>query len=170
MAREQPCPYRIVDDFGGAFAMGCFAGCIFYFFRGMYFSPKNERFYGGIQLLKRRSPVLGGSFALWGGLFSMTDCALIHLRQKEDWINPVLAGTFTGGFLAVRAGWRIAARNAIFGGLILGMIQLVEVYMIKSQMKREMQMQQEMKQQQLEMLNDQLAQQQRNQGRVRGRG
>ena len=26
--REQPCPYRIVDDVGGAFAMGCTAGCI----------------------------------------------------------------------------------------------------------------------------------------------
>lgn len=91
--------------------MGCFAGCIAYFVRGTWFSPKNERFYGGILLLKRRAPILGGSkhhfislgsFALWGGLFSMTDCALIHLRNKEDYLNPIAAGFFTGGFLAIR--------------------------------------------------------------------
>jgi mitochondrial import inner membrane translocase subunit TIM17 len=29
-ARELPCPYRIVDDFGNAFAMGCFAGKYIY--------------------------------------------------------------------------------------------------------------------------------------------
>jgi len=28
--------------------MGCFAGCIGYFIRGMFFSPKSERFVGGI--------------------------------------------------------------------------------------------------------------------------
>lgn len=82
--------------------MGCFAGCIAYFIRGVYFSPKSERFVGGIKLLKRRAPVLGGSFALWGGLFSMTDCTLIHLRNKEDYINPIVAGAFTGGILAIR--------------------------------------------------------------------
>lgn len=32
--REQPCPYRIVEDFGGAFAMGCAAGVIWNFFKG----------------------------------------------------------------------------------------------------------------------------------------
>ena len=82
--------------------MGCFAGCIAYFIRGMWFSPKKERFRGGILLLKRRAPVLGGSIALWGGLFSMTDCLLIHLRNKNDYLNPIAAGFFTGGFLAIR--------------------------------------------------------------------
>ena len=43
-----------------------------------------------------------GSFALWGGLFSLTDCTLIHLRNKEDYLNPIAAGFFTGGFLAIR--------------------------------------------------------------------
>jgi hypothetical protein len=45
---------------------------------------------------------LVGSFALWGGLFSLTDCTLIHLRNKEDYLNPIAAGFFTGGFLAIR--------------------------------------------------------------------
>jgi hypothetical protein len=68
----------------------------------MFFSPKKERFFGGIQLLKRRAPILGGSFALWGGLFSLTDCTLIHLRNETDYINPIVAGALTGGFLAIR--------------------------------------------------------------------
>ena len=39
-SRELPCPYRIIDDFGGGFAMGCVAGCFFHFVRG-YFIIKN---------------------------------------------------------------------------------------------------------------------------------
>ena len=44
---ELPCTSRIVDDFGDAFSMGCFTGCIIYFARGMQYSPKKERLYGG---------------------------------------------------------------------------------------------------------------------------
>lgn len=100
--RELPCPYRIIDDFGGAFSMGCAAGSILYFVKGMWFAPKKERLFGGIMLLKKRAPVLGGSFALWGGMFSTVDCILIHLRNKEDYINPIVAGFATGGLLAFR--------------------------------------------------------------------
>ena len=42
--------------------MGCAAGCILYFFRGMWLSPRSERFYGGIMLLKKRAPILGGNY------------------------------------------------------------------------------------------------------------
>lgn len=60
--------------------MGCFGGCIMYFIKGMWYSPKSERFYGGINLLKKRAPVLGSSFGMWGGIFSLIDCSLIHIR------------------------------------------------------------------------------------------
>ena len=62
--------------------------CIFLFFR--------------IMLMKKRAPVLGGSFALWGGLFSSCECTLIHLRNKEDFLNPIVSGFVTGGLLAAR--------------------------------------------------------------------
>jgi mitochondrial import inner membrane translocase subunit TIM17 len=58
--REQPCPYRIVDDFGNGFSMGCVAGVIFYFIRGVWYAPKREKIMGGITLLKKRAPILGG--------------------------------------------------------------------------------------------------------------
>jgi len=39
---------------------------------------------------------------MWGGLFSLTDCLMIHLRNKEDFWNPIIAGFATGGVLAIR--------------------------------------------------------------------
>ena len=45
--RELPCPYRIVDDFGGAFSMGCCAGCIIYFMKGF----QSEKTYHPILIL-----------------------------------------------------------------------------------------------------------------------
>ena len=125
---------------------------------GMWYSPRKERLFGGVMLLKKRAPVLGGSFALWGGLFSMTDCLLIYFRQKEDYINPVIAGFVTGGILAIRAGTRIAFRNAVFGGLILGCIQMVEIVMLKWQARaaitQSVQMQEDEYMKQTEMILD----------------
>ncbi len=74
------------------------------------------------MLMKKRAPVLGGSFALWAGMFSSCECLLIHLRNKEDFVNPIVSGFVTGGLLAARAGSRVAFRNAVFGGIILGCI------------------------------------------------
>lgn len=62
--REQPCPYRIVDDFGNGFSMGCVAGVILYFVRGVWYAPKREKIMGGISLLKKRAPILGGTSLL----------------------------------------------------------------------------------------------------------
>ena len=41
--------------------MGCVAGVILYFIRGMWYAPKKERLMGGISLLKKRAPILGGN-------------------------------------------------------------------------------------------------------------
>jgi len=95
------------------------------------------------MLLKKRAPILGGSFALWAGLFSTTDCALIAIRKKEDAINQITAGAVTGGLLAFRAGARVAMKNAVFGGMILGSIVVVEKIMMKMQKKQEIQQQKE---------------------------
>lgn len=62
---------------------------------------------------------MGGSFAVWGGLFSSFDCTLVYLRQKEDPWNSIAAGALTGGFLSARMGPNAALRSAVFGGVIL---------------------------------------------------
>ncbi|GJZ61556.1 hypothetical protein Tco_0617693 [Tanacetum coccineum] len=81
---RQPCPDRILDDIGGAFGMGAVGGTAFHFLKGVYNSPKSERFIGGTQAVRMNAPRLGGSFAVWGGLFSTFDCTMVYVRQKED--------------------------------------------------------------------------------------
>lgn len=70
-----------------------------------------------------RAPVLGGNFAVWGGLFSTFDCSYTYLRKKEDPWNSVAAGASTGGILAIRSGWKAFATGAVIGGVLLGMIE-----------------------------------------------
>ena len=74
-----------------------------------------------------------GSFALWAGLFSAADCAIIAARGEEGPLNQIVAGAATGGLLAFRSGARVAIKNAIFGGMILGSIVIVERLMMKYQ-------------------------------------
>lgn len=138
MATREPCPDRFFDDLGGAFAMGCVGGSLYYFVKGFISSPSRERFKGAIRAVKYRGPVLGGGFAMWGGLFSVFDCSLLWYRQREGPLNAIGAGFITGGVLAARAGFHICWRNAVAGGVILAVIEGVGVaynnIMVKQQM------------------------------------
>eukprot|EP00166_Cyanidium_caldarium_P003752 ctg_366.g209 len=95
-ARE-PCPDRILDDVGGAFSMGAIGGTLWHFVKGARNSPRGQRFLGGVDAVKLKAPVLGGSFAVWGGLFSTFDCALSGVRGVEDPYNAIASGAITGG-------------------------------------------------------------------------
>ena len=73
----------------------------------------------GAQAIRTQAPKIGGSFAVWGGLFSSFDCTLVALRKKEDPWNSIAAGALTGGFLQLRTGLNSAAKSAVFGGVLL---------------------------------------------------
>ncbi|KAJ6826028.1 putative mitochondrial import inner membrane translocase subunit TIM17-2 [Iris pallida] len=120
---REPCPDRILDDVGGAFGMGAVGGSAFHFLKGIYNSPNGERLSGGAQAVRMNAPRVGGSFAVWGGLFSAFDCTMVYVRQKEDPWNSIIAGAATGGFLQMRQGPGPAARSAIFGGVLLALIE-----------------------------------------------
>ncbi|KAK4261724.1 hypothetical protein QN277_004682 [Acacia crassicarpa] len=120
---REPCPDRILDDIGGAFGMGAVGGSAFHFIKGLYNSPKGSRLIGGSQAVRLNAPRVGGSFAVWGGLFSTFDCTMVYLRQKEDPWNSIIAGAATGGFLSMRQGLGASARSAAFGGILLAMIE-----------------------------------------------
>ncbi|KAK9142032.1 hypothetical protein Syun_011432 [Stephania yunnanensis] len=120
---REPCPDRILDDIGGAFGMGAVGGSAFHFLKGIYNSPRGERFLGGTQAVRMNAPRIGGSFAVWGGLFSAFDCSMVYVRQKEDPWNSIIAGAATGGFLQMRQGPGAAARSAMFGGVLLALIE-----------------------------------------------
>ncbi|KAL1540246.1 mitochondrial import inner membrane translocase subunit TIM17-2-like [Salvia divinorum] len=120
---REPCPDRIFDDVGGAFGMGAVGGGAFHFLKGLYNSPKGERLIGGTQAVRMNAPRVGGSFAVWGGLFSTFDCTMVYMRQKEDPWNSIIAGAATGGFLQMRQGMGAASRSALFGGVLLALIE-----------------------------------------------
>ncbi|KAI5662749.1 hypothetical protein M9H77_22072 [Catharanthus roseus] len=120
---REPCPDRILDDVGGAFGMGAVGGSAFHFIKGIYNSPKGERLIGATQAVRMNAGRIGGSFAVWGGLFSTFDCTMVYVRQKEDPWNSIFAGAATGGFLQMRQGLRASARSAVFGGVLLALIE-----------------------------------------------
>ena len=91
--------------------------------------------------MKKRAPILAGSFAMWAGIYSISECTLISLRNTDDAFNKITAGAITGGVLAMRAGPRIAAKNALIGGIFLGAIVLFEVLMVKYQKGQQLSMQ-----------------------------
>jgi import inner membrane translocase subunit TIM17 len=122
-----PCPGRIIIDLGDGFSTGCALGAMWYFVKGSYYSVRRERIRGGLSLLRSRAPILGGSFAMWACIFSISSCGMVLIRQREDPINSVIAGFTTGFVLAIRGGLRNAMRSAIIGGLFLGIIEGIMV-------------------------------------------
>ena len=126
MERE-PCPWRLVDDAGGAFVFGMVGGSIWHFCGGFRNAPKGLGFKHAIERVKVRVPVLGGGFAVWGIVFSVVDCSLVAFRKKEDPFNAIMAGGLTGGILAFRAGPKAMARNALAGAVILAAIEGLQV-------------------------------------------
>lgn len=86
-------------------------------------APSGARLAGSLSAVQARAPVLGGQFAVWGGLFACCDCTLTAVRQKEDPWNSIISGAATGGVLAARAGPRAMASAAVVGGVLLALIE-----------------------------------------------
>ena len=93
----------------------------------MFNAPRKQRIISGLCHVRNRAPFLGGNFGLWGGIFSSTDCLLIHYRQRDDPWNAVMAGFITGGILSIRGGASVAFRQALAGGVVLCLIEGVSV-------------------------------------------
>ncbi|CAG9462589.1 unnamed protein product [Pedinophyceae sp. YPF-701] len=120
---REPCPHRILDDIGGAYGMGAVGGGLVHLTKGVWSGPRGGKVSHGFQAARMNSLRLGGSFAVWGGLFSAIDCSLVGIRKKEDPLNAVMAGAATGGILQLRMGMKSAMRSAAFGGVLLAMIE-----------------------------------------------
>lgn len=126
---RDPCPYIILNDFGGAFAMGAIGGSIWHSIKGYRSSPRSEKLSGALSAMKARAPVLGGNFGVWGGLFSTFDCSVKAIRKKEDPWNAITAGFMTGGSLAMRNGVKAARNSAIGCAVLLGIFEGVGIAM-----------------------------------------
>jgi import inner membrane translocase subunit TIM17 len=57
-------------------------GSVWHTFGGIRNGPKGQKISSAIYRVKTRVPILGGSFAIWGTLFSCFDCSISHIRKK----------------------------------------------------------------------------------------
>ena len=98
-------------------------GGIFHFVKGAKNAPRGERLKGAYLHMRQRGPVIGGNFAVWGGLFSTFECLLIKAGGQENATTAITSGALTGGVLAIRGGAGAALRSAAFGGIFLALIE-----------------------------------------------
>ncbi|KCV69979.1 hypothetical protein H696_03444 [Fonticula alba] len=125
---REPCPWRIGEDAGGAFAMGFVGSSMINSFKGFRNAPKSaNRIAHALRTAQRVAPVTGGSFAVWGATFSTLECTFSYLRGKSDSYNMIAAGTLTGGILALRSGIRSAAISAVIGGSLMAVFEMISV-------------------------------------------
>ncbi|XP_067408485.1 mitochondrial import inner membrane translocase subunit Tim17-B isoform X1 [Emydura macquarii macquarii] len=126
-------PWRIVDDCGGAFTMGMIGGGVFQAIKGFRNAPVGirHRFKGSFSAIRIRAPQIGGSFAIWGGLFSTIDCGLVKMRGKEDPWNSITSGALTGAVLASRSGPLAMVGSAMMGGILLALIEGVGILLTR---------------------------------------
>ncbi|KAL7749698.1 translocase of the inner membrane [Sorochytrium milnesiophthora] len=132
---RDPCPWAILNDTGGAFAMGAIGGGLWHSIKGARNAPRGERISGSLAAMKARAPVIGGNFGVWGGLFSTFDCAFAGLRHKEDPWNSIMSGAVTGGVLAARSGMKASMQSAAIGGILLALIEGMGVLLTREQSK-----------------------------------
>jgi hypothetical protein len=52
--------------------------------------------------MRQKATITGANFAAWGGMFSVVDCSMAYIRQKEDPWNSIASGFITGGLLQIR--------------------------------------------------------------------
>jgi len=86
---------------------------------------------GALQAVKGNARRLGGSFAMWGGFFSVFDCSFAAIRGREDPFNSIASGFCTGAVLAIRGGAQAAFVSGAFGGVILAVIEGLNLAMTK---------------------------------------
>ena len=153
---RSPCPGRIFEDLGVGFSIGTVGGTLFYFCKGLWNAPRRQRIMGGLMHVRNRAPFLGGSFAMWGGVFSSMDCLLIYYRQKDDPWNAVAAGFITGGVLAIRGGMAVAFKNAAIGGIILMLIEGVSTVVTSVAMRQQYKMMEQMQKEEMENIKRQM--------------
>jgi hypothetical protein len=57
-------------------------GSIWHFVGGLRNAPKGQKRIQAVSRVRARVPITGGSFAVWGVLFSCCDCTFTYIRKK----------------------------------------------------------------------------------------
>jgi len=115
---RDPCPWRLVEDMGGAYSMGLVGGGVFHGGKTLFRRERNF-----LRAVRINSPKTAAGFAVWGFSFSLCDCTLIRIRRREDAYNSIIAGGVTGYVLAARQGQAAALVSGAIGCVLLALIE-----------------------------------------------
>ena len=85
--QREPCPDRIIDDIGGAFAMGAVGGGVWHFIKGMKNSPPRFRLTGAVEV----------SGLLCTALCAALPCTFSGALHLNDWLAPAAAAASSSG-------------------------------------------------------------------------
>lgn len=86
---REPCPWRIVDDAGGAFSMGLIGGGIFHSIKGYRNAPTgfSRRLAGSLTAIKTRAPFTGR----WTQYQTVKDVEIEPRIENGRWSSSLAA-------------------------------------------------------------------------------
>jgi hypothetical protein len=112
-------------------------GCVWNFFKGFAAVP-NNRWRTGIQLLRDRAPLMGGSIGVWGTLYQIFYCSIKSYRKKTDIANVLYSGFLVSTVINIRSsGLRVAIESGIWSGIFLLIICAMLQVQIEANKKKE---------------------------------
>ncbi|CAI9778361.1 unnamed protein product [Fraxinus pennsylvanica] len=123
MVHDEPWFDHLLDQTGEFFRVGIVGGPAFYTLKGMYNSPKGECLIRGLQAVRVNAPRCAGHCAVWGGLTSVFESSLIHVRKKDDPWTSVLSNAAAAGLLELCRGLGPASRSALIFGSGMAIFQ-----------------------------------------------
>ena len=71
------------------------------------------------------------------GLFGFFQCALVYITDTDSHMNQVIAGACAGGIINIRSGSKHVMRGMINGGVLIGVFNLLEIFMMKKKLQGE---------------------------------
>ena len=73
------------------------------------------------------------------GLFGFFQCFLVHITETDSHLNQVIAGALSGGIINIRGGSKHIFRGMINGGVLIGIFNILEIFMMKKKLQGEVQ-------------------------------
>ncbi|CAI9777238.1 unnamed protein product [Fraxinus pennsylvanica] len=123
MQIDKPWFDRLLDQTVDYFLVGIVGGSAFNMLKGMYNSPKGERLIRGLQAVRMNAPRFGSNCGIFGGLSSVLESFMIHVRQKDDPWNSVLSDATAVGLVKMHRGLGPTSHSALIFGSGMALLE-----------------------------------------------
>ena len=129
---RDPCPIVILNDFGGAFAMGVIGGCVWHGIKVSEIHLMVKEDMVPFQQLKLELQLLE-VILVFGVVYFLLLIVLLKPLEKRRCLECSYSWVFTGGALAIRGGWKHTRNSAITCACLLGVFEGVGMMMQRLQ-------------------------------------